>query len=144
MFSRFFFKKAETKKLLYSGCSHREIAKKLHCSVGTVSNIRKMLTENIDSNKAGRKPKLTATTKRLIIRSIRNGTVDNTVQMKHRLITYNNINVSAETVRWILREVGMRGIFRPFWRAIQNFESYQSATSIVKCRLHANIQTRLR
>lgn len=99
----------EIVKELKAGVSHRTLANKYQCSVGMISNIRKKYAENVTRNKAGRKPKLSDTIKRSIIRSIRSGEVDNAVQIKNRLKTFDNIHISAEGVRRALREAGMKG-----------------------------------
>lgn len=77
--------------------------------MGIKANIRKQLGEDVPYNRPGRKQILSDTIKRGIIRSVRSDEVDNAVQVTRRLQTFNQINVSAETVRRILREAGMRG-----------------------------------
>lgn len=71
--------------------SHRILANKYDCSVGTISKIRKKYVQNVAKNKAERKLKLSDTIKRGIIHSIKTGEFDNAVQVKNRLKTFNNI-----------------------------------------------------
>lgn len=101
---------AQICKMLIDGSSHREIARKLGISVGTVSNCRsKLEVETIPKNRSGPKPLLSSYLRRKIVRDIATGVEENAVSVQRTLLRENNISVSAETVRRALRNVGMKG-----------------------------------
>lgn len=101
--------KKNIEKLLINGNSHRQIALKLEISVGVVTKIRKTLDVVIPKACKGQKNILSPQKQRAIIRDIRNGKVSNAVEVQKRLSHYDNIRVSAQTVRRVLKNVGMKG-----------------------------------
>lgn len=91
------------------GTDHREIAGRLNVGVATVAKVRKMREINRPKNKACRKTILTEAVQRRIVRHITCGGCDNAVQVTRELSRNDNINVSAEAVRKILRKHDFHG-----------------------------------
>lgn len=99
----------QVQELLKADKSHREISFTLKISLGMVSKIRQN-TEDLPTRKQpGPKKKISSLQERRVIRDIRNGNVENAVQISRKLAQEDNLHVSAETVRRTLRSAGLKG-----------------------------------
>ena len=84
-------------------------------SQSTVSRLARTLPENVQADlrsKGGRPARITPTTKRLMVRRITNGELDNAVQVQKYLNDELNIKLSVNRVREILREEGLTAVHK--------------------------------
>ena len=94
--------------LLQHNKSTREIANQLHVSHSTVSRIRKKILPDTQKSSGGRPQALTEQDERTILRSISSGRCDIATEAWKNLTEHQNINISAQTVRNILKKNGMK------------------------------------
>jgi len=80
----------------------------LRCQLCTIDRIREKLRTDIQKSRGGRPTKLKATDKRRLLRTITSGKADNAVQLTRELRDVSNIEVSTQTVRRALKEVGLK------------------------------------
>lgn len=94
---------------LRNGMSTRSIAAKYYVSQSTVTRLRRTLPDIIPRLKAGRPGKVTPTSRRLMVRSVTNGLLENAIEVQRFLQEQLNINISVNRVREILREENLCG-----------------------------------
>ena len=80
----------------------------LRCQLCTIDRIREKLRTDIQKSRDGRLTKLKATDKHRLLRTITSGKADNAVQLTRELRDVSNIEVSTQTVRRALKEVGLK------------------------------------
>ena len=93
---------------LVNGLPYREIARKVKLSLGTIHNIARKHKVERFSKKGGRPTKLSDTIKRNVVRNITTGKCDTAVQAAKILQTTHNNFVSPQTVRNVLKNVGLK------------------------------------
>ena len=76
----------------------------------TIDRIREKLRTDIQKSCGGRLTKLNATDKHRLLRTITSGKADNTVKLTCELRDVGNIEVSTQTVRCALKEVGLKAV----------------------------------
>jgi len=94
--------------LVKQGISTREIEKKLRISHSTVNRISQKFCKGEKFPQYGRRPLLTAKTKRFMVRLITTGKVENAVTLTQCIKECENISVSPNTTRRALKEAGLR------------------------------------
>jgi transposase len=100
-------KRAAIENLLKKGISSRKIASTQGISARTVRRIKDSLGIVSRNPKPGRPRKLSDTTKRFIRRTILSGKVDTASDMVKYLRNEGLANVSSDTVRRVLKEMGL-------------------------------------
>src|SRR5215469_9793508 len=98
--------------LLDSGHSVRDIASKVEVSIGTIRNIIKKHRPDAPKSFGGRKRKLSATDLRHATYLITSGKMDTAVQVTKALKEIKSMDISAETIRWRLRGIGMQPLVK--------------------------------
>lgn len=94
--------------LLQHNKSTRQIADQLHVSHSTVSRIKKKILPDTQKSSGGRPHVLTEHDERSIIRSISSGHCNTATEAQKNLREHQKINISAQTVRNILKKNGMK------------------------------------
>ncbi|GBC09494.1 hypothetical protein RclHR1_08900008 [Rhizophagus clarus] len=93
--------------MLECGLSTREVAKKIGCASNTtILRIKKKYEEtgNVENKpRSGRPRKLNERDERILVRRLATEECSNAVQLQKSIKTYNNIEVSANTVRRALK-----------------------------------------
>jgi len=90
----------------------RQIAKDLSVSIGTVSNVKASLQVSVPTLKHGRHQILSNYTKHYLRREILSGKINNAIQGQKLLKEDLNINVSAQTVRNELQNMGLKAVVK--------------------------------
>lgn len=88
----------------------RAVARKHNVSQSFVSQLARTLPEDVRydiQRRAGRPSRISATTRRFLVRNITNGEVDNAVQAQKLLADELGVRVSPDRVRQILRQDGL-------------------------------------
>lgn len=98
--------------LLDAGQSAKKIAKELHVSIGSVSNLRKHLRPDLPKSKGGRPLKLDDTTIRHAVRLITSGKVDTATQATKMLQNTSSGTFSVSTMRRKLKSVGLKSMVK--------------------------------
>ena len=122
--------RARVVHLLDAGQLTRQIAKNLGMSTITVSRIRKKDISGISKGKGGRPAKLLPMIKRNIRRMILSGKAKIAIQVKSQIGNDRGVDVSADTVRRALKEVGLRAFTKkkkPLLLARHKKERFQFA-----------------
>ena len=96
--------------LIDSGLTTRKIAAQLRVSQSKVSRVRKESRESVQKSRGGRPAKLTTRDKRKLVQLICSGKAYNVNLMKNELENITGINISSDTVRWALKQAGMKAI----------------------------------
>lgn len=86
----------------------REIASRAGVSQATVSRVISQQPTLVAKAKPGRKPALSKRLVAIMTRKIDSGELDNAVQVQKYLETYENVSVSAQTVRNALKKSGRK------------------------------------
>ena len=94
--------------LLQHNKSTRQIADQLHVSHPTVSRIRKEILPDTQKPSGGHPQALTEQDERTILRSISSGLCNTATEAQKNLREHHNINISAQTVRNILKKNRMK------------------------------------
>ena len=87
-----------------AGMSTRRIAAKYRVSQSSVARISRTVPEDVLRPKAGRPGRVSLTTRRLMVRNITAGFLDNAVQVQRFLKEELGVDISANRVRQILKE----------------------------------------
>jgi len=96
--------------LLDAGLSARQISTNLGVGRSTVDRVRATNRSGMQKPRAGRPRKLNAVDKRWLIRLLTSGKADTVAQMVQELQDNMIMELSAETVRRALKEVGMEAV----------------------------------
>ena len=99
--------------LANEGLSSREIESRLHVGRTTVSRIRSEIDMSVKKRCGGCPKKLTAADKRKLARTITSGQADTAAQVKRAINDTCDINISVDTVRRALKEVGLKSGVKP-------------------------------
>jgi transposase len=94
--------------LLDTGLSSRQIGAQLGVHRTTVDNVRAKARPGMLKGQGGRPAKFAASNKRRLVRMIASGKVDNAVQATKELKNSIKVEVSAQTVRRVLKEAGLK------------------------------------
>lgn len=94
--------------LLHQGISYRNVASRLSISKSMVSKIQKTHFPGRKSPQGGRPRLISTRQENLIIRKIVSGELDTAVDVKKSLQQHQQVNVSADTVRRVLKRKGMK------------------------------------
>lgn len=98
--------------LLLTGNSIRQVAQKTGLGKSTVGRISKQVLPNKENYNNGRPSKLSPCDKRHIINQIESGKLDNAVQARDYINTFNSIQVCAQTIRNALKKDNMRSVVK--------------------------------
>ena len=93
-------KRADIMALINQGFSSREISKRVGTSHSTVCKIRKTNNPRV----------VTPQLQRLIVREITSGQSSTAEDVRKKLRENHRVDLSAEAVRNVLRNVGMKGV----------------------------------
>lgn len=94
--------------LLDAGLSSRQIAAQLGVNRATVDRVRANARPDMQKNQGGRPSKFTPFDKRRLVRMITSGKADNAVHVAQELKDSIGVEVSAQTVRRVLKEAGLK------------------------------------
>ncbi len=98
--------------LINQSFSSREISKRVGVSHSTVCKIRKANNPEAAVSRGGRPRVVTPQLQRLIVREITSGQSSTAEDVRKKLRENHGVDLSAETVRNVLRNVGMKGVPR--------------------------------
>ena len=98
--------------LLNENISLRKIAPKVGISIATVSRVCNRLGRQYITNRGGRPAKLSQQDRRMAMRLVTIGKAENSVQVPQGLNTNINNHISAQTVRIILKNMGMKAFLK--------------------------------
>lgn len=93
---------------IIAGESCRKISRNLGVGLGTVARMRQEVNGNIPKPQIGRPIIVSKQDKRILKREILSGRIDNAVQGQQYLKNHFDITISAQTVRNILQEEGLK------------------------------------
>jgi transposase len=97
---------------LTQGLSTRAVAKKFKISQSTVVKYSKEITQDYSKRRPGRPGRISDQTKRYIVQKVSSNVLKTAVEVKKYLNDELNIDVSANRVREVLHEKGLKGIIK--------------------------------